>query len=213
MSGRFDGEKLATRRLAADIANRFEQEAVVASKMHATRQRKHRATKEYYAEQNGCWMTAVAMVVLLTGALVLWINECAQREKADIQVAINTLRNNARSVDDLRDEHILRAVQNAERRLNRSLLFAVGCRVVTDSFLVSGMSDYESTFRRSLESALQQHWFLLALCVTVIAGFFASAIVLFYMTCTRRLWCGGSASRFRSGHDDDDDDDGNTKKD
>ena len=191
MSGRFSGDRMAMRRLAADMAEQFEMDAKTATRTHAFKQRKHRATKEYYAQQNGCQMIAIAVFVIMSGVLLLWTNECAQREKADLKLAINTLRNNGNSVDDLKDEHILRAVLDAERRVNRSLLFAVACRVVTDSFAVSGMASYESTFRRSLESALQQHWFLLALCIVVIVGFFVSALLLFKMTCTRQLWVGG----------------------
>ena len=173
------------------MAEQFEMQAKVATHSHAVTQRKRRATKEYYAEQNGCQMIAIAVFVIMSGVLLLWTNECAQREKADLKLAINTLRNNGNSVDDLKDEHILRAVLDAERRVNRSLLFAVTCRVVTDSFAVSGMASYESTFRKALESALQQHMFLLVLSVTVIVCFFLSVVALFYMSCTRRLWVGG----------------------
>ena len=181
---------MAVRRLAADMAEQLEMEAKKAGRTHEFRQQRRRATKEYYAEQRGSTMIFVSLAVIFFGMLLLWINECAQREKADLKLAINTLRNNGNNIDDLKDEHILRAVLEAERRVNRSLLFAVACRVVTDSFAVSGMASYESTFRKSLDSAMQQHWFLLVLCVTVIAGFFISALALFQMTCRRQLWVG-----------------------
>jgi len=190
MSGRFNGDRMAVRRLAADMAEQFEMDAKKAGRTHEFKQQRRRATKEYYAEQRGSTMIFVSLAVIFFGVLLLWINECAQREKADLKLAINTLRNNGNNIDDLKDEHILRAVLDAERRVNRSLLFAVACRVVTDSFAVSGMASYESTFRKALESALQQHMFLLVISVTVVVCFFLSVVMLFYLTCTRKLWVG-----------------------
>jgi hypothetical protein len=155
------------------------------------REQLRQQSNEFYVENNWFQIVVGALALVCFGALVLWLSECAQREERVRTQAIALLRKYGRDTDDMRDDNIRRAVLQAEDATSKSLLFAIACRVVNDSFVVTAMTNYEGPFRRALEGALQQDWFMAALCLTVIVGFILSAVFLIYMACTPRLWCSG----------------------
>jgi hypothetical protein len=184
----FRADRVAAKRLAAEVAEKMETEQRLAEHQGAVRRKRREATPSYYVEQKGGQTIWWCLAVALFSVVLLWVFECSQREKEELRKALNVLRNNANNVDDLKNPAILQAVLEAEARANRNLLFGIIQRAVTDSFLVTGVAGYEAPFREALESALKQHWFVMVLCVTIIAGFFVSLLAMFHYTCTRRLW-------------------------
>lgn len=191
----FNGDRMSAKRLAAQVVERMEAEQRQADRKMVVNRRRKEATPSYYVEQKGGQTVWWCLAVVLFSVLLLWVFECSQREKEELRKALNVLRNNANNVDDLKNPAILHAVLDAEARVNRNLLFGIMRRAVTDSFLITGAAGYEAPFREALESALKQHWFVMVLCVTIIAGFFVSLLAMFHFTCTRRLWVSAPVGR------------------
>lgn len=191
----FSGDRMALKRLAAKVAETNETRLQQAEVQYEQKKRQRQATADYYVEQNGTRLLWIAIAVLLLGGMLLWLNECAQREERVRLAALNVLKRYGNDPDMLKESNIREAVMAAEERLDKSLLFSVLCRTIRDSFMVTTVSDYESVFRRAVESAMQQHWFMAAITVTVIVAFLAAVVSLFYLSCTPRLWRDGTAAR------------------
>ena len=188
-------DKLEAKRLAAELVGKVNTDALVARNQQSVREQKRKATKEYYVQQRGVSITFAALCVILTGALVLWVNECTRNEEKLREKALGVLRNYAGRHEDLGDENIFRAVRTAEDTLQRSFLFAVGCRVVNDSFMVNALAGYEGPFRAALQDALKQDMFMLAIVIAILVLFTISVLVLLNSSCTSWLWCGRRAPK------------------
>lgn len=188
-------DKLEAKRLAAELVGKVNNDALVASHQQSVREKKRKATKEYYVQQRGISITFAALCVIFAGALVLWVNECTRNEEKLREKALSVMRNYAGRHEDLSDENILRAVRTAEDTLHRSFLFAVCCRVVNDSFVINALANYEGPFRAALQDALKQDMFMLAVVISILLLFTGSVLMLMNTSCTSWLWCGRRAPK------------------
>lgn len=191
----FDGLYIDHKKQGAGIAERLNREALQAELRHDQNERARKASKEYYVQQNGTSIVGIAFLMIASSTMVLWLSVCADRESDARARAIKTLAKHNNDAEELLDDDKRRSILAAYECVNKNFLFAMLCRAVNDSVLMSFISGYEGPFRRALESAVQQHWFVLALCITIIAAFVGFLFLFLQMSCTRNLWCGAKVKR------------------
>ena len=186
--GTFNGNEMAAKHMVAKLASDMEQKQQIADTKRMKKVHVYQASPQYYIASNGYWIGTVLASTLLFSLLLLWFCVCLQSEEKGRMKALEKLSKYGSDPEALKDEYIMRAVKDAEAALESNLLFRALCRMVTDSFLITGASAYETEFRKALLDALKQDMFMCGLILIFAACFCATLYSFVSLACNRRMW-------------------------
>lgn len=184
----FSGDRALVRRAWDKFGEEFDGKTRAAEQRQAQKVREYLGTSEYYVTSHFRAIAWLAVIVTVSAVTVLWFSACLRKEMRRQHDALRL--SEKYTSEDLLNEDVRRAVEDALNVRNEDLLFNALCRMVTDGWIPRMLGAYEGSFRAAWQDAMRQHVFVGFLCVLVAGSLVGALVALCYITCNAQMWCG-----------------------